>query len=270
MISVIISVYNGDKYLEDAIKSILNQTFEDFELIIVNDASTDNTQNIIDKYVDLDKRVSSIINEINQGISISRNIALVKSQGKYIATMDADDVSMPDRLEIQYNFMEKNPDIVLCGGYIQMCDKELNVLSEKSYPIDDISIRKRIFRISPFAHPSTFYRAEIAKKIGGYSYVFKAALDYDFYFRMANFGKLQNIDKVLIKYRIHDESISQAKAQLQQELTLYIRLKAIFEYGFKWTFSDKIYWVLQYIGIKVFPTTWIFKIYHFIRKLQWK
>jgi len=268
LVSVVITVFNGEQFIESAIVSILNQTLTDFELLIINDGSTDKSQEIIDKLASTDNRIKTFINAENKGQALSRNMVLSEIQGKYIATMDADDYSLPDRLHVQYDFMEQNKDIVLCGSFIDLCDENLNTTGIKKYPIFDDEIRKKIFRISPFAHPSTFYRTDIARSIGGYSYVFKAALDYDFYFKIGNFGKLQNIDTVLLKYRVHSQSISQSKGRLQQELTLYIRLKAIFEYSYNWTFGDKIYWILQYLGIKVFPTSWIFTIYHLLRKFK--
>lgn len=115
-VSVIMSVYNSEKYLEDSIKSILNQSFKDFEFIIVNDCSNDNSLKIINKYKENDVRIRLINNSKKINLANSLNKCLKVAKGKYIARMDADDISIKNRLEIQYNFMEENEDIFLCGG----------------------------------------------------------------------------------------------------------------------------------------------------------
>jgi glycosyltransferase involved in cell wall biosynthesis len=270
IISVVLPAYNAEKTLSEAIESILDQSVRDFELIIVDDGSTDRTSTVIDQFNKLDSRIVLIRNERNLGEAMSRNIGLQVARGLYVATMDSDDYSQPDRLATQFAFMESHSEVVLCGSFVELCNSGLHSIKTIDYPIDDAAIRKMIFRISPFSHPSTFFRAEIARIIGGYPISFRAAVDYDFYFRMGLHGKLANIERVLLRYRVHNASLSQIPetSQAQQETTLFVRLKAVFEYGYPWSFGDKVYWVLQFVGLKILPTSWIFRIYHLVRKIR--
>lgn len=124
-VTVLMPAYNAEKYIETAIESILNQTYKDFEFIIVNDCSTDSTLDIIERYAKQDKRIKIISNKENQKIAQTLNNGLKEAKGKYIARLDADDWSYPERLEKQVNFMEENPDVVLSSGNMEICDGEL-------------------------------------------------------------------------------------------------------------------------------------------------
>ena len=265
-ITCLMPAYNAEKYIAEAIESILAQSFTDFELMIIDDASTDATLAIAEHYQKRDPRIVILKNEKNFGIAISSNIGLEKARGKYIAKMDADDVSFPDRFMMQYQFMEQNPKVCLVGASIEVCDATLKSIGKRSYRQGDKEIRKKLFRFSPFAHPVCFYRTELAKRVGGYSFIFPVAIDYDFYFKIGKFGEFANLPATLLKLRTHPGSISQTRARQQQELTLYIRFKAVVEYGYSITFMDKIYTIIQWFGIKVFPTDWIFSIFHFVRR----
>ena len=124
-ISVLISVFNGESFIRDSINSILNQSFKNFELIIVNDGSSDNTLNILNSFSD--ERIV-ILNQNNTGLSVALNNGLAISTGKYIARLDADDFAFPNRLQLQYDFMESNPDYVLCGGFADVYDSDSNFI----------------------------------------------------------------------------------------------------------------------------------------------
>jgi len=165
-ISVLMSAYNAEKYISESIESILNQTFNDFEFIIINDGSTDNTEKIIKSYND--KRIKYISQE-NIGVSKSLNRGLKIATGKYIAKLDADDVSYPERLEEQFKFMENNPTYVVCGCYADVIDESGNyIYVYNNIPSYDEDIRKTMNYKNCFIHSSTFYRREIALSIGGY------------------------------------------------------------------------------------------------------
>ena len=123
LVSVVLSVYNGEKYLMNAIESILDQTYPAFEFIIVNDGSTDNSPKIIDKYRKLDNRIK-VLNQKNRGLIDSLNRGLALANGRYIARMDSDDISLPSKLEEQYNYLENNPDIGVLGTWIEMINED--------------------------------------------------------------------------------------------------------------------------------------------------
>ena len=139
-ISVIMSVYNGMPYLQEAVKSILNQTYKDFEFIIVDDASTDDSLKYL-KGIN-DKRIKILSNEKNLGLAVSLNKALNAARGEYIARMDADDISKPERLHIQLNFMELNPQIDICGSFVSVIDENGKLVGSIKKPTTDDKIKK--------------------------------------------------------------------------------------------------------------------------------
>lgn len=258
--------YNAEKYIAEAIESILNQSFKDFEFIIVDDCSTDGTSKIIENYAKNDQRIVSIKNEKNLHISYSLNRGIELARGEYIARMDADDWSYPDRLEKQFNFMEHNPDIGVSGGSMEYCDRELNIKGYRKYNITDEQIRKKLFRYSPFCHPLIILRSSIIKKYGLiYGPVLAIAEDYDLYFKIGAVSKFGNIPDYLIKYRVVKTGTSISKARTQEMLTLYIRLKAVFEYGYSMTFVDKLYFLGQFLSMFIVPPKLKISIFNFIR-----
>ena len=175
-------VYNAEKYLKVAIESILNQTFKDYEFIIVDDHSSDKSWKIIRTYAKKDKRIIALRNEQNLRTTRSLNRGLKIAKGKYIARMDADDWSHPDRLQKQYEFMEENPGVGVSGAAVEICDKDLKVKNARKYPLTDTQARRIIFRYSPFAHPVTIWRKSDIKKVDGYNESIPLSQDLDLYF----------------------------------------------------------------------------------------
>ncbi len=253
-ISVLMPAYNADKYIGTAIQSILNQTYKSFELIIIDDCSSDNTWNIIQKFCKNDKRIIAYKNNSNINISKSLNIGLGFAKGKYIIRMDADDLSYPDRIEKQYMFMEKNPNIILSGSAMEVCDSELKTIAIKKFYLTDKEIRKNLLRCCPFSHPSIIFRTEIAKKAGEYNININTAQDYEFYFRMGLYGQFANIAEPLIKYRLNIDSDSTKNNIEQNKMSLYIRLKAIMEYKYKMRYIDCINFVIQATLVFIMPS----------------
>jgi len=261
-VSVLMTAYNEEGYINTSIDSILNQTFNDFELIIVDDCSTDKTWEIIQNYAKKDSRVVAIKNEKKLGISGAINKGLEISRGRYIAKMDADDWAYPYRLGKQVDFMEKNPQVVISGGTMEVCDEKLVVKNKRAYNLTDKEIRKNIFFYNPFCHPATIYKADIAKKVGGYCKT-KSAIDYELYFKLGMYGEFANLPDILLKYRVNSGSISIYKARGQERDTLYIRAKAVFEYGYKMNFKEKLYFFGQLISMYVIPQKikiWLFNL----------
>ena len=157
--SVIMPVYNGEKYLKEAIDSILNQTFSDFEFIIVNDCSSDNTEDIIKSYKD--NRIVYLKNEENSGVATTLNRGLDIAKGEYIARMDADDISLPKRFEKQVDFMDKNKNCIICGSNTEL----FGAISGRTYvPLTDSAIRATVIFSSPFTHPTVMIFFIISKK----------------------------------------------------------------------------------------------------------
>lgn len=267
LVSVIMPAYNAEKYVGQAIESILNQTYKKFEFIIVDDASTDSTLNILKDIRAKDKRIILIQNKKNLGVTKSLNKALELAKGKYIIRMDADDWSYPKRIELQVKLMQDHPDVAVSGSYIEVCDSKLGVKYIRKYNIDDTSIRKHLFRYSPFAHPATIWKAEILKK-ERYNEVISVSQDYELYFRVGKLGKFMNLSKPLLKLRVHERSVSTTMNDLQLKNTVLIRLNAVLMLGYNMSAFDKLYNFLQEISIGLLPVKLRFFIFNFLRRFN--
>lgn len=204
-ISVVMPVYNGEKYLNEAIDSIICQTFRDFELIIIDDGSTDNTSNIIKSYND--KRIVFIKNNENLGIVKTLNKGIQIAKGQYIARMDADDICYPYRLEKQYIIMEENPEIGLCGSSVEVFNESTSNIHE--CPTDNEEIKVLQIFNTAFAHPSVIIRKDILVKYDlKYDEFYEGMEDYELWLRMSKVTQLANTKEVLLKYRNHDKQIT--------------------------------------------------------------
>lgn len=265
-VSVLMPVYNAEKYLSESIKSILFQTFRNFEFVIIDDASMDGSWKIIREYAAKDKRIKLFRNKSNLRTTRTLNRGLKVTKGKYIVRMDADDWSYPDRIEKQFKFMEKHPEIGVSGGVIEVCDKELNVINKRGYPLTDKKIRKKIFRYSPFAHPATIWRTDILKKLGGYNENLPLSQDYELYFRVGKISKFGNLDDTLLKLRTHDDSSSIVKGRYQEQYAVYSRIKAFLEFGYSMSFWDKLYTFLQMVSMVMIPPKLKFWIFNRLRR----
>ena len=265
-ISVLMPVYNSENYLTSSIESILSQSFKNFEFIIIDDGSTDNSLEIIEKYKHNDKRIVLIKNKFNLGTTRSLNLGLLIANGKYMVRMDADDWSYPDRLKTQYEYMEKHSEIGVSGGAIDVCDKDLNVIYTRKYATIDKEIRKKIFLYSPFAHPATIWNTEKIKNLGGYNERLPLSQDCELYFKIGEFTKFGNLKDKLIKLRIHNNSSSISKDFTQEKYAIYARLKAIMEFGYEPRFKDKLFILCRIIALFTIPKKIKFIIFNFLRR----
>jgi glycosyltransferase involved in cell wall biosynthesis len=203
-ISVIMPVYNAEKYLREAIDSILAQTFSDFEFLIFNDGSTDSSGEIIKSYKD--DRIILAYNGANQGYVAHLNEGIRIARGKYIARMDADDIALPERLAKQVSFMENNPNCVLCGSLIETFGEEKGIVE---LPTEGWEIQLKMLYITPFAHPAVMIRTSTLKEHNlYYNASVMPAEDYDLWTRLLDYGKVHNINEPLLKYRVHNNNIS--------------------------------------------------------------
>lgn len=206
-ISVLMSAYNSQNYIREAIESVLSQTFINFEFIIINDGSTDDTEKIIQCFED--KRIK-YFSQKNQGVSKSLNRGLKIAQGKYIAKLDADDICFPNRLEKQFEFMENNPSYVVCGSFTEVIDENGEyIYTFKDLPTNNEDLQKQFKFKNCIVHSSSFYKRDLALKIGGYYEPIKHYFeDYMFFYNLIQKGKVFNFSEPLIKYRITPGSIS--------------------------------------------------------------
>jgi glycosyltransferase involved in cell wall biosynthesis len=227
-VSVLMAVHNGEKYLRQAVESILKQTYSDFEFVIVDDGSGDNTVAILDEYAARDSRMVLARNDVNMGLARSLNRGLDLARGDYIARMDADDVNLPGRFAAQISFLEDHPDIGLVGTAAYFIDSRDSVGQLVQYPQShDLLCWIMCFFENPVIHPSVMARRKIIKDLGGYDEACSTSQDYDLWSRMAARTKLANIQEAYLYLRKHEESISHTRHQMQQEFSLGISASLI-------------------------------------------
>lgn len=201
LISVILPAYNAELYLKEAVDSVLAQTFTDFELILLNDGSTDKTEEIILSYND--NRIVYVRNEKNLGLIGTLNKGMALAKGKYIARMDADDICFPERFAKQFDFLEKNKEYVICGTSAYRFYDHISDGRTFNVPLSDESIRTRLFFNSGFIHPSVMFRSDIVREYNlGFSDDYKYAEDYFFWMDLLKYGKGFNLKEKLLHYRV--------------------------------------------------------------------
>ena len=223
-VTVLMSVYNGEKYLYEAIESILNQTFKDFEFLIINDGSTDGTAKILQSYQD--HRIKIINNEKNIGLTKSLNKGLRFAKGEYIARMDADDISMPERLEKELEFMEAHRNYAVVGTFLNVLDEDSKVVGTIEKPIGDDQIREFLKKDNCIGHGSAMVRKKSLLNIGYYNESIEKAQDYDLWLRISERYKMANIPQYLYMWRNYKENISAKHNNEQKHFVEMIKARA--------------------------------------------
>ncbi|MBR3932389.1 MAG: glycosyltransferase, partial [Clostridia bacterium] len=222
-ISLIMSVYNGEDYLSEAIESVLNQTFIDFELIVINDCSTDSTGEILNRFAELDKRVKVHTNEVNLRLPSSLNKAISYAQGKYIARMDADDICLPERLEKQYEFMEKNPNVALSSCRFMTLKNGVISSGGCGGKCDNESIKALLLVTNPILHPGIIAKADAIRSLL-YDKNFTCTEDMELWTRFVMAGyNVEIMPEYLMIYRLHDKQITETTLEKQHKEVIAIQ-----------------------------------------------
>jgi len=264
LVSVVMPAYNSEKYIGESIESILNQTYKNFEFIIINDASTDKTLKIIKEYAKKDKRIKIIENKKNLGNYGARNVGIFNSKGEFVAQQDADDISMRDRLKKQLKIFEKNPEVGVVGAFVELFnEKTKKIISIRKYSTKDKELRKNIFYFSPIAQGVSMLRKEVFIKTGGYNGRYKVSEDLDLWFRVGTYYKFSNVPEILLKYRIHEESITNKKRKLVEKNANRIRRQNWDNQAYHFGLKEFLYNFLHFISIYTIPSK--FKIWLFIK-----
>ncbi|WP_144864030.1 glycosyltransferase family 2 protein [Hyella patelloides] len=229
-VSILMCVYNGEAYLQEAVDSILQQTFPDFEFVIVDDGSTDSSWQILTKYSKQDSRIVLISNAENLGLEKSLNKGLATVKGKYIARQDADDVSLPNRLQLQVDFLDAHPEVGALGSSIEFIDRESLVLRQLEVATDHDSIEALLLVNNCLWHSSMMMRRHLLQELAGYNENMLHAEDYDLWWRISRHSRLANLPDILLQYRQDNVSaISKLKRQQQLECAQKISLRAVQE-----------------------------------------
>ena len=216
LVSVVMPVYNAERYLGESIDSILGQTFQDFELLLVDDKSRDSSPEIAAGYAACDPRVRTVRLDTNQGSVRARNIGIAEARGKYYAVQDSDDISLPERLQLQVDFLEANPELAVVGAASLIIDENGDVRASRTYPSDPEKVKKNAILANPFAHSATTVRMEVLRRLGGYPVLpYRASDDYCLWLRLLSQYPGSNLPQFLLKYRLFT---SQYKNSIRQKL----------------------------------------------------
>jgi len=205
-VTVLMAVHNGERHLEESIGSVLAQTFEDFELLVVDDASTDATAQILAGHAD--SRLRVLRNERNLGLTRSLNRGLAESRGDYVARQDADDVSEPERLKRQAAFLDESPGTIFVASAYVRIREDGSVIAVRSVPLDATGIRWRLLFLNAFAHSSMMFRKQAAERFGGFREDFAFAQDYDLWSQFAFTGAVAALPDPLVRYREAEGSMT--------------------------------------------------------------
>ena len=226
-VSVVMPVYNGERYLAEAIASILGQTYADFELIIVDDASTDGSAEIIEEYLRRDSRIRFIQLEQNVGSASARNRGIDIASGEYVAMMDCDDICLPDRLRKQVTYLDANPRIGVVGSNMRVVDQDLKFRFESNLPLVHALITWGLVFSASLADPSTMIRRELLHVVGGYDEACRTADDTEMWTRLIQQTRFANLPDILMLYRRHPNAISVKDREQQREEGSAVRRDAL-------------------------------------------
>lgn len=261
-VSILMAAYNAEKYIEQSIESILKQSFQEFEFIIIDDCSVDSTWQILQNYTGgNNSKIKISRNTHNLGVSKTRNKLIRQAKGEYLAWQDADDISAPNRIQDQYEYFTDHPKVVILGSCIQFIDESGTLLDVRKYAEFDKNLRKNIFKYSPVSQPVAMIRKSSLMKTELFDEGLLQAEDLDLSFKLGQYGEFANIQDILLYYRYHPLSLSAKKLRENIQATLNVRRKALIKYGYTMSLLDHMAfvatWFVQFIPSavtqKVFP-----------------
>jgi glycosyltransferase involved in cell wall biosynthesis len=228
-VSIVMSVYNAERWVNEVFKTICGQTYQCYEVIVINDGSTDDTKRLILEQCARDCRVRYLENKINKGLTRSLNKALSKAKGDLVSRIDVDDLWEPEKLRKQVEYLSMYPEVALVGTAYLDINSQGNVLGNPKVKFveTDYQIRKAICKFNPFFHSSVVFRREIYEKLGGYNEKYYYAQDYEYWVRILSKYKAYNIPETLAYHRIDKNNISVRKEKKQRFFSLLAKLKAM-------------------------------------------
>lgn len=238
-VTVLMSVYNGAQFLHESIQGILSQTFADFEFIIIDDGSTDDTKHILQSYATRDSRVRLILNNTNIGLTASLNRGLELARGEYLARQDSDDVSLSQRLQEQVTRLDHDPALILIGSAYHVVDAMGVILGTTRNPESDTAIKWRMLIDNPFAHSSVMFRRQPLLIHGlRYDERCRFAQDYDLWSRLLQYGAGENLSLPLIRYRVHGDNLGERFSAAQEETACRIATSNMIRLGVKVSLAE--------------------------------
>ncbi|HCS78135.1 TPA: hypothetical protein DIV55_00135 [Patescibacteria group bacterium] len=269
LVSVVMPVYNSEAYVSDAIKSIVNQTYQNLELVIVDDASTDNSWKIISVFAKrFPKKIRAIRlrKNLNKGGDTCANVGFAKARGIYLARMDADDISDRERIEKQVKFLQKNPDMLMVGTQAYVINAAGAVTGIKNVPTTYEDIYKNYAVFHPMIHPTVMFNKKLLpKRKVIYKIKYSANNDLYTFFEFLNLGKFANLTEKLLYYRVHGANDSLTKPKERFFNTLRIRIDAICNHDYRPTLKSILVNLLQTGAILVLPEKLIVPVYLYMK-----
>lgn len=265
LISIIMPVYNADAFLAQALDSVLVQTYTDFELIAIDDGSSDDSMDILKKYAGKDRRIAIIENGTNQGVAASLNRGIVQARGKYLARMDADDEMVDARLSEQIGFLAKHPECVAVGSFMEEINECDEVIGRRRLPIKHEKIYQMMMYAMGMQHPTIMFSRALTPTNFEWYRDIAYAEDLDMLFRLSSYGTFANIPKVLYRYRIHqgNESLSQVRHTFWAAAK--VRIKTLLTREYTPTFTGLMLFGVSWF-VLLLPPYFSKKIYAELRK----
>lgn len=264
LVSVIIPTYNAEKYVEEALLSIISQTYKNLEIIVIDDASSDNTKKLVSAIAKSDRRVVVYRNRINLGIGGTRSRGIKLAKGAYICWQDADDVSYPNRIALQVDFLNKNTDVGIVGGFLQFINESGESLQMRMYKETDKELRKKIFRYNPVAQPAAMFRREVYEMVGGYNESYIVSEDLEMQLRAGVKYKFGNVQEKVVKYRQINTSLTRKNLKKMELATLQLRRQYSVSSAYEFSFMDKVYNFAQKMSMYM-PTGMRMSIFRVLR-----
>lgn len=264
LVSVIMPVYNAAPFLSEAIDSIRKQTLRNWELLIVDDASTDGSWRMLQDYAKLDKRIKLFRNRTNYGLVKSLNKIIPFTRGTFVARMDGDDISLPNRLRTQVTYLRRNPDLVACGGQELIIDEKGVNIAYKYFPTDPESCYRMIANFMVIQPPLLMAWGNLFRKLRYENHIFKND-DISMHFKLLRYGKFGNVDDIIFKYRRRLNSITHHNPKRVFYLALAVRLNAIRYHNYRPTLINALLLLAETAIVTVLPNRVLIALFELIR-----
>ncbi|MDP8219521.1 MAG: glycosyltransferase family 2 protein [Candidatus Theseobacter exili] len=270
LLSIVMPVYNCSSYLKDSIDSVIEQTFTDWELIAIDDCSTDDSLSILKSYADKDARIVVLSQSENIGVGACLDKAIEHARGKLIARMDGDDICLPNRLELQVNYLKENKDIIGLGGQVILINEEGEHIGYKNFPTDPAKARETMFLTIPIQHPTLIINKELLPDDFTWYDGWRYSEDSNLLFKLSMHGELSNLGDTVLKYRYYYGGNSLKNSRATFFHTYKARSLAIKEYGYKPTRRAQLISHLQYAAVCLLPNALIPKVFEAFRGIMMK
>lgn len=268
LVSVIMPVYNASAYLPAAIESIQKQTYRHLEIICADDCSTDDSRNILKKFARRDKRIRVYHLPTHAGVGTAANAAIRRARGRFIARMDADDVSYPTRIDKQVAFLSAHPEVIAVGAQCRRINERGGTTGIKTFPLDHETISSMLFRSVPIQQPTLMINTRrLPEHFRWYKRTLPIGEDYDLYYQLMQYGKLANLPDILIKYRERRDNLTLSSQKFTFWCIWQSRLIALTRYGYVPDLGSMINVLVQTLLVLLLPERILYPLHLYTRKL---